>query len=552
MTSGARLWAVPRFLPMLLLLPVVAGLIGTIAPALNPAAFRDLTAWPGLPVALRLSVTTGLAATTIALTLTLLITATLADTAAFALIQRLLSPLLALPHAAAALGLGFLIAPSGWIARAISPWATGWTQPPDLLILNDPYGLSLTFGLISKELPFLFLMTLAALPQCDAPRRLQLASTLGYGKIARFWLTVLPALYPQLRLPVFAVLAYAMTNVDMALILGPTLPHTLAVEITLWSYDPTLAHQSLAAAAALVQLTATLVAILLWTAAERLAAKIRRAITYRGLRLTNLDAPLSAIATLTTLLLATTQIAGLASLALWSISGLWPFPHALPDSLSLGAWSHAAPALATTTATTMLIAGLATTIALALTVTALQAEYLTKRPPIPIVWLYLPLIIPQICFLPGIETLLLKANASGGIISVAAAHLIFVVPYTWLSFAAAFRSWDTRIATVAATLGASQFRILWRLRLPMLLVPLLTAAAVSFAVSVGQYLPTLLVGGGRVTTLTTEAVALAFGGNRRLTAAYAVLQTLLPAIAFGVAIAWPALLLARRKVKGFT
>ena len=41
--------------------------------------------------------------------------------------------------------------------------------------------------------------------------------------------------------------------------------------------------------------------------------------------------------------------------------------------------------------------------------------------------------------------------------------------------------------------------------------------------------PTLLIGGGRVETLTTEAVALSSGGNRRLIGAYAMLQLLLPA-----------------------
>ena len=41
---------------------------------------------------------------------------------------------------------------------------------------------------------------------------------------------------------------------------------------------------------------------------------------------------------------------------------------------------------------------------------------------------------------------------------------------------------------------------------------ILTAAAVGFAVSVGQYLPTLLIGAGRLPTITTEAVALASGG----------------------------------------
>ena len=48
------------------------------------------------------------------------------------------------------------------IARGLSPWATGWQDPPDLLILNDPMRLSLTLGLVAKEVPFLLLMALAA------------------------------------------------------------------------------------------------------------------------------------------------------------------------------------------------------------------------------------------------------------------------------------------------------------------------------------------------------------------------------------------------------
>ena len=551
MTKGN--WAVARLLPLLLLLPILAGLLGTTRAAFNNGdltAFRQLLEWPGLPAALRLSLVPGLAATALSLTVTLLITATLHGTPAFTPLRRLLAPLLAMPHAAAALGLAFLIAPSGWIVRLLSPWATGWTQPPDLLILNDPWGVALTLGLVAKELPFLLLMTLAALPQCDMPRRMQLAATLGYGRTAGFWLTVLPALYPQLRLPVFAVLAYAMTNVDMAMILGPTLPPTLAVQTTRWMTDPDLSRQSVAAAAALTQLALTLIAVLLWTAATHLAAALRRRITRQGLRLRGLDATLRPIARLIALTLAAALVAGLCSLALWSIAGLWPFPDALPHSLSLTAWTGAAPALTSATATTLVIAALATAIALGLTLAALQGEHLGNRPPLPVVWLYLPLIVPQICFLPGIESLLLRLDATGGIASVTATHLVFVLPYVWLGLAAPFRAWDNRIATTAATLGASNARIFWRLRVPMLLAPILTAAAIGLAVSVGQYLPTLLIGGGRVTTLTTEALALASGGNRRLTAAYALLQTLLPALGFALAIALPRRIVMRRKAGG--
>jgi putative thiamine transport system permease protein len=81
----------------------------------------------------------------------------------------------------------------------------------------------------------------------------------------------------------------------------------------------------------------------------------------------------------------------------------------------------------------------------------------------------------------------------------------------------------------------------------MMLRPVLTSLAVGLAVSVGQYLPTLLVGGGRVTTLTTEAVALSSGGNRRIIGAYAVLQMVLPALGFALALAAPAMVWRHRR-----
>jgi putative thiamine transport system permease protein len=81
----------------------------------------------------------------------------------------------------------------------------------------------------------------------------------------------------------------------------------------------------------------------------------------------------------------------------------------------------------------------------------------------------------------------------------------------------------------------------------MLLRPVLTAAAVGFAVSVGQYLPTLLVGGGRVQTLTTEAVALASGGDRRLIGVYALAQTAAAFLPFVAAILLPRFLWQNRR-----
>jgi putative thiamine transport system permease protein len=76
-------------------------------------------------------------------------------------------------------------------------------------------------------------------------------------------------------------------------------------------------------------------------------------------------------------------------------------------------------------------------------------------------------------------------------------------------------------------------------KLPILARPIAIACAVAVAVSVGQYLATLFAGNGRVATLTTEAVTLASGADRRVMGAYALAQTMLPLLVYLGAIVLP-------------
>jgi putative thiamine transport system permease protein len=153
---------------------------------------------------------------------------------------------------------------------------------------------------------------------------------------------------------------------------------------------------------------------------------------------------------------------------------------------------------------------------------------------------FLPLIMPQVTFLFGLQVLFITLRIDSGFAAVAFAHLIFVLPYVALSLADPWRAFDRRYALAAAGLGATPNRVLWQVRLPMLTRAVATAAAVGFAVSIGQYLATLLIGGGRTPTVTTEAVALAAGGNRRIIGVYAMLQMVLPLAGFLIAQAIPA------------
>jgi putative thiamine transport system permease protein len=555
-----------RLLPLLpaltllaMLGPVVAGLWGTVLPAFGhlPAAgltgpsldpFRDLFGWAGLPRAVMLSVFTGMLATLVSLTIVMLVTAGWSGSRPFRVLERLLSPLLSVPHAAAAFGLAFLIAPSGWLARLASPHLTGWDRPPDLLIVQDQWGLAMTAGLIVKEVPFLLLITLAALGQADAPRSLQVAQALGYGRVTGWLKTVFPRVYVQIRLPVYVVLAYAMSVVDVAVILGPNTPPPLSVQIVKWMTHPDLALRLQAAAGALLQLALVISALVLWRLGEIVIGALGRGWIASGAR-GRADRWVGLVALGLGALSALAIGLGLVVLLIWSLAGFWGFPAALPDTLTLANWARFGPGTLAALGETALIAGVVALVALVLAIGCLEAEYRHNlRFGTSAVWLlYLPLLLPQTAFLPGLQTLMLHLGADVGRLPVMAAHLVFVLPYVFLSLADPFRAWDQRLGVIAHALGASPNRVLWRVRLPMLLRPVLTALAVGLAVSVGQYLATLLIGGGRIATLTTEAVALASGGDRRAIGVYGLMQTGAALVPFALALLVPALVWRNRK-----
>ncbi len=534
--------------------PVLAGLAGTVLPAFgylpvlgydsfSLAPFKDLFAVPGLAVSAKLSFATGLSASLLSLAIVLVFTAGWSGTATFRRLTRFVSPLLSVPHAAAAIGLAFLIAPSGFLVRAVSPWATGWTRPPDVLILNDPLGLAMTFGLVAKEVPFLFLMTLAALNRPHIRDAYRAGASLGYGRMATFFKIVLPQIYPLIRLPMLAVIAYATSVVDVAVILGPTTPAPLAPRLVTWMSDPDLSRRLMASAGALLQLGLTTGALLCYLVLERLA----RSVLLRGLssgQRRRRDGPGRIAGLVLMVAVIAVMVLSLMLLGLWSTTRSWWFPAVLPQSWDLTRLADTvtmgAPALWATLALAAAAAGLAT----GLTLWLLEArDQSGRRAGNKLkVLVFLPLLLPQIGFLFGLQMLFLRIGLSGSFSAVLLAHLVFVFPYAVLSLSDPWSRLDPRYAKAAAAIGASRMRIFWQIRLPLLLRPVLVTLAVAAAVSVGQYLPTLMIGAGRIVTITSESVALASGGNRPAAALYALMQLLIPLAGFVLAALVPAVL----------
>jgi putative thiamine transport system permease protein len=522
--------------------PIALLLIAACAYSITAAAQID--AWnhlweaPGLLRAIGMTLWTGLASTLLAWWLSAWLLSHAFGKPWWHTLVRSLSPLLATPHAAFAVGLVFLIAPSGWLLRAVSPWLTGFEQPPQIATSQDAYGLGLIAMLAFKEVPFLIWAAATQLQRDDTGARWQreawAAQTLGYSQESAFWQVLWPQLSKRLLWPLLAVLAYGLTVVDAALIAGPGSPATLSVRAWQWLQDSDEATNAIGAAAGLLlTVLVALAAALIWLRGKWPAAW-RMLQTRGGRGKDSLPRAWSAgrLAWGSVMLL---YAAVLMALATGSVAGVWPFPALLPQSLSWEAWASVINSSKSVWIT----------LTLALCSSALSlmwaVAWLELAPP---KWdaalrrlLYLPLLLPGVLWVVGIHRLALTGGLTGAWLGVLLAHLLAVLPYTLIALSPAYQGFDARYAYLSATLGKSRWAFLSQVKWPLLRTSLWSTAAVGFAVSVAQFLPTLYIGEGRIVTVTTEAVTLSSGGQRSLIAAFAWLQWLLPAIAFSLA-AW--------------
>ncbi len=243
-----------------------------------------------------------------------------------------------------------------------------------------------------------------------------------------------------------------------------------------------------------------------------------------------------------------TGMLAIGAIVLRAASGTWRFPAVLPTGEALAAWQSLLPAAHDVAPLTFGL-GLATAVAgLLLVLPAAESVHRDNRARQQIGGLlFLPLLLPQITFLFGVQVLLAWLHIDGTFVAVLLCHVIFALPYLWGLIAPARAAIDPRLANVARALGASRLRTWLTVTAPLLARTGIVAMALAFSVSVALYLPTMFAGAGRVATAATEAAAAAASGSLRLASMHAILLTVLPFTAFAIAYVSSALLFRRRR-----
>lgn len=222
-------------------------------------------------------------------------------------------------------------------------------------------------------------------------------------------------------------------------------------------------------------------------------------------------------------------------LIIWSLAHRWRFPDLIPSQFSLRFWQFEWSNVVPTLITSIALATVVTSLALLLALVAHEYK-LKHRWHLPDYLIAMPMLIPQLSMLFGMQVVTLYVASDYFSLWVIWSHLFFAFPFVYLALDGPWKSYDNNFTKAGLSLGKSPIHIFLMVKLRMLLPALLYAWAVGASVSLAQYLPTLMLGGGRISTITTEAVALSSGFDRRVTAIYALWQALLPLLFFSAAL----------------
>ena len=237
-------------------LVLFGGLVGAAVQSIEPdtlvGGHVSLSAWQAVlgdrdfAAALAFTLETSAAATALAVICGVALAALVRPCAPR--VQALVTLPVAVPHLVIAIAAVAWLGAGGIVDRAV-------TLPTQLV--GDTRGIGIVLVYVLKEAPFVALAALAVWGE-ETRGREEAARVLGAGPVARLVLVVVPQLRPAVIASALAVSAFALGSFEVALIVGPTYPGTLATYALNATLSPDPAAPARAAAALLV---ATLLAL---------------------------------------------------------------------------------------------------------------------------------------------------------------------------------------------------------------------------------------------------------------------------------------------------
>jgi len=212
------------------------------------------------------------------------------------------------------------------------------------------------------------------------------------------------------------------------------------------------------------------------------------------------------------------------TLFVWSFAFRWNFPNLLPTEWGMRAWSYFADdssrvieGLWNSTKLGILVTLMAIIVGLPASRALGQNEFRGKST---VEWLLMmPIIVPALVATMGIHQIFIRLRLTETLFGVALVHLIPSIPYFVLVMASVFANYGTALEETARTLGANRYHVFRYVTFPAISSGLVVASMFTFLISWGQYVTTLLIGGGTFVTLPLVLFPFLSGGNQSNAAA---------------------------------
>ena len=220
-------------------------------------------------------------------------------------------------------------------------------------------------------------------------------------------------------------------------------------------------------------------------------------------------------------------------LVVLSLARRWTFPHLRPEALNLSAWLRLGTAAEGLGGSVMLSLALSTTVATLSTaagfVTGRTIGYGRSQR----LWLFLayaPFVMSPAILGVCLLYVFLRLGLAGGFGGVVCAQFIFAYAFDVVLFSGFWNAEVRALEELVYTLGGSVLQAYWRALLPISRGVLLVGFFQSFLISWFDYGLTLILGSGRVQTLTIRVFDYIGAGNFALAAVSACLLVFPPLI----------------------
>lgn len=215
-------------------------------------------------------------------------------------------------------------------------------------------------------------------------------------------------------------------------------------------------------------------------------------------------------------------------LLLTSISFTFRWPDIVPSKLSLRALKYVFlnnPSTFEALINTFIIGIFVISLDLIMAIPAAYAliRYEFKGKLLIKVILFSPIIIPPFTAMMGMYIIFIKLGLTDTILGVVLANILPTLPYMIMAMMVCFSTIDVKYEEQANILGASPIKSFFCVTFPNILPGILVGSSLTFLISASQYLLTLLVGGGKVLTLTIIMFPFINGGDRNIGSVYGLI-----------------------------